>query len=78
MPAYEVLLRRRWFGEEMEQKLGEYDHQPSEDELRELARSHGLGGSATLYVRSGKKSSGREYRVRDLPAPENSPQSTQS
>ena len=67
MPAYEVVLRRRWFGEEMEQKLHEYDHEPSEGELRELALRRGLGGSATLYVRSGKKTPGRAYRVRELP-----------
>ncbi|MBM2832837.1 MAG: hypothetical protein HW414_1889 [Dehalococcoidia bacterium] len=69
MPAYEVVLRRRWFGEEMEQKLDEYDHEPSEGELRELAQRQGLAGSATLYVRSGKKTSGRAYRVRELPDP---------
>ena len=65
MPAYEVVLRRRWFGEEMEQKLGEYDHEPYQGELHALAQRHKLGGSATLHVRPAKgKGGGREYRVR--------------
>ena len=61
-----VLLRRRWFGEEMEQKLAEYDHQPGADELLELAQREGLGGAATLFVRPVKGKGGREYRVREL------------
>ena len=70
MAAFDVVLRRRWFGEEMEQKLGEYDHSPSTDELLDLARQHSLGGSATLYVRPvGGRGAGRDYRVRDLQAP---------
>lgn len=59
---YDVVLRRRWFGEETVQKLAEFDHSPSEAELLEVARRHSLGGNATLYVR------GRPYRVRDLQA----------
>ncbi len=68
MPGYDVVLRRRWFGEEMEQKLGEYDHQPDNEELRALAELHKLGGGATIYVRSKGKGGGREYRVRELTA----------
>lgn len=63
---YDVVLRRRWFGEEMEQKLAEYDHSPSEADLLEVARNHNLGGGATLYVRSKGKGLGREYQVRKL------------
>ena len=69
MPAFEVVLRRRWFGEEMQQSLGDYDHQPSDAELLELARAKGLGNSATLYVRAARGKGGREVRVRDLAAP---------
>ena len=70
MPSFDVVLRRRWFGEEMEQKLGEYDHQPDQTELRALAARHKLGGGATIYVRPAKgKGGGREYRVRELTAP---------
>ena len=62
-----VLVRRRWFGEELEQKLGEYDHAPEAAELLELARQHQLGGGATLYVRPLKgRGVGREYKVREL------------
>ena len=75
MAAFDVVLRRRWFGEEMEQKLGEYDHSPSVGELLDLARRHGLGGSATLYVRqAGGRGASRDYRIKDLqPPPRDTP-----
>ena len=67
MPAYKVVLRRRWFGEELEQKVAEYDHLPEKDELLQLAQRHRLGAGATLHVMplTGKGSK-REYKLRDL------------
>lgn len=73
---YDVVLRRRWFGEETIQKLAEFDHSPSEAELLEVARRHSLGGGASLYVRPKGKGSGREYRVRDLEAATSPPART--
>jgi len=67
MPAYKVVLRRRWFGEELEQKVAEYDHLPEKDELLQLAHAHRLGTGATLHVMPLKgKGSHLEYTVRDL------------
>lgn len=67
MATFTVVLRRRWFGEELEQKLAEYDHEPAPPELLALARQHHLGAAATLYVRPTKsKGPAREYRVREL------------
>ncbi len=69
MPRYDVLVRRRWFGEQLEQKLGEYDHLPAAQELLALAQAHQLGGGATLYVQPPKGGGeAHAYRVRDLQA----------
>lgn len=68
MAVYTVLIRRKWFGEELEQKLAEYDHQPRPEELLALAKQHHLGGGATLHVRAKGRNAGADYRVRDLEA----------
>ena len=68
MPTFTVSLHRRWFGEEMETKLAEFDHAPDPAELRALATQHQLGGGATLHVKPPKgHGGGGQYRVRDLP-----------
>ncbi len=70
MPTFSVALRRRWFGEEREEKLAEYDHEPAAEELLALAGKYHLGPTATLYVRPARsKAPAREYRVRDLQPP---------
>ena len=67
MPAYKVVLRRRWFGEELEQKIAEYGHLPEKEDLLRLAQRHRLGAGATLFVMPLKgKGPHREYKVRDL------------
>lgn len=69
MPRFTVSVRRRWFGEELDQKLHEFDHAPEPAELLELARSNQLGGGATLHVRESRGHGGSQsYRVRDLDA----------
>lgn len=68
MSIFTVSLHRRWFGEEMETKLAEFDHAPDQAELRALATQHQLGGGATLHVKPPKgHGGGGQYRVRDLP-----------
>ena len=70
-PNFTVSVRRRWFGEELDQKLHEFDHAPEPGELLALAREHQLGGGATLHVRPSKGHGGAQsYRVRDLGEPE--------
>lgn len=64
MPGFTVSLRRQWFGEALETKLAELDHEPSAAELLAVAKQHQLGGGATLYVRSPRGT--QTYRVRDL------------
>lgn len=67
MATFTVALHRRWFGEELEQKLAEFDHNPAPAELLALAREHQLGGGATLHVKPPKgQAGGGQYRVRDL------------
>lgn len=67
MPGYKVALRRRWFGEELEETLAELDHPPAAGELLALAGERRLGEGATLHVTPPKgKGQRREYRVRDL------------
>lgn len=67
MAAYKVVLRRRWFGEELEQKLAEYDRLPETVELLDLARQFQLGENAVLYVLPQRgKGESRTYTVQDL------------
>ena len=67
MPLYTVSIQRRWFGEELKEKLGEYDHNPSHAELRELVAQHQLGGGATLYITGGSaKGAQTVIKARDL------------
>ncbi|MEK7215473.1 MAG: hypothetical protein AAB289_07760 [Chloroflexota bacterium] len=69
MALFTVSVRRRWFGEELDQKLHEFDHAPGPEELLELAHTNQLGGGATLHVRETRGHGGsRSYRVRDLQA----------
>lgn len=64
---YVVFLQRRWFGEELQEKLAEYDHAPSSAELLELIHRRQLGGGATLYVRAqGGKGPATVVRAREL------------
>ena len=67
MAIFSVSLKRRWFGEELETKLAEFDHEPSPAELLALAKANQLGGGALLYVKP-SKGAGRttEHRVREL------------
>jgi len=66
---YTVALKRRWFGEELEQKLAEFDHTPTPADLLALAQQHQLGSGATLYVKPPKGQGGAtQHRVRDLTA----------
>lgn len=70
MPQFSVSVRRRWFGEELETRLAEFDHRPDAAELVALARDHQLGGGATLHVRGPKGEGGSTaFRVRDLTSP---------
>lgn len=69
MAVYTVSLQRRWFGEELETKLAEFDHEPAPAELLALAQQHQLGGGATLHVKAPKGSGHQtQFRVRDLKA----------
>ncbi len=69
MASFTVSLRRRWFGEELEQKLAEFDHAPTQADLLTLAQQHQLGGGATLYVKPPRGQGGATpYRIRDLVA----------
>ncbi|GEM_PF-3035268 len=69
MAQYKVVVRRRWFGEELEQKLAEFDHEPEKTDLLKVAEKHKLGGGATLFVMPAKgKGAPQEYRVNDLKA----------
>ena len=69
MAQYRVVVRRRWFGEELEQKLAEFDHEPERADLLQVAEKHRLGGGATLFVMPAKgRGAPREYRVNDLKA----------
>jgi len=64
--VFEVLLRRRWFGEELQEKLAQLEHPPSEAELLDIARHFGLGGGAILYVTGREQGPAKAYRVREL------------
>lgn len=67
MPLFKVVVRRRWFGEELEQKLAEFDYAPEKSDLLQLAERHKLGSGATLYVLPAKgRGQPQEYRVKDL------------
>lgn len=71
MAIYTVSLHRRWFGEELETKLAEFDHEPSPSELLTLAQENQLGGGATLHVKAPKGTGQHaQFRVRDLKAAE--------
>ena len=67
MATFTVSVRRRWFGEELETRLAEFDHRPAPAELVALAREHQLGGGATLHVRAPRAAGGSAaFRVRDF------------
>ncbi|MSQ10526.1 MAG: hypothetical protein EXR52_05910 [Dehalococcoidia bacterium] len=69
MPIYTVSLHRRWFGEDLETKLADFDHEPVASELLVLAQENQLGGGATLHVKAPKGGGqNAQFRVRDLKA----------
>lgn len=71
MPVFTVSLHRRWFGEELETKLAEFDHEPGATELLALAQQNQLGGGATLHVKAPKGGGqNAQFKVRDLKAAE--------